>query len=186
MYCKKCGVYIGTDDDFCQNCTEQADSVEERKLPDINDLKPEYDEDIPPIITKTFGLAKAIMACCFGFIALIMITTSALNAYEGYVALNGFDASIITKDLALENALITLFDSFWQLSGTIPLAILSVVFGIKAINKFKYACNQNNLKPVTTLIFGVIGSVLGTYALIYITATMVFDIVFLVKIINFI
>ncbi len=186
MYCKKCGVYIGTDDDYCPNCAEKLDSDTDRKLPDITTLSPEYDEAIEPVITKTFGLAKAIMACAFGLVALIVISSSVLNAYNGYVALDGFDPNVIAKELALDNALNALLTSFWQLSTAIPLAIISLVSGIKAINKFKLASSKGNLKPVTTLIFGVIGSVLGTYALIYITATMALDIVFLVKIINFV
>jgi hypothetical protein len=126
------------------------------------------------------------MACAFGLVALIVISSSVLNANNGYVALDGFDPNVIAKDLALDDALNALLTSFWQLSTAIPLAIISLASGIKAINKFKLASSKGNLKPVTTLIFGVIGSVLGTYALIYITATMALDIVFLVKIINFV
>ena len=192
MYCKKCGRYIGTDDDYCEDCAPasvqhntEVDNLNPI-LPDINVLQPSYDEVVEPVITKTFGLAKAIMACCFGFVGLIVITWAAVALYNGYVDFINFDASVISSEVALDNALNALLDGVWHLASSIPCAVLAMVFGFKAIAKFKYASSVGNLKPVTTLIFGVIGCVLGGYAIIYAMGTSVLGVMHLIEIINFV
>ena len=60
--------------------------------------------------------------------------------------------------------------------ATIPLGIVAIVNGAKAIKAFKAAKKAANVKPIATLILGIVGIAYGASSMIVSFCSMVLDI----------
>ena len=57
---------------------------------------------------------------------------------------------------------------------SLPLVIISLIFGIQSINNFKYCKNRNFPKPIPTLILGISGVVFSALSFFFILLSLFF------------
>ena len=134
MYCKYCGKPTENPSAVCDECLNKSVNPEQVYAP------------VPPIVTpaptvsKSYRLGPAIVSTVLGTIGYIVSIVPMY--YIEIFATIGLDYSTI---IAL---------AFLSLA----MGIVSLVMGIVAINGFK-AAKRQGVKPVVTLVFGIVGVV---------------------------
>ena len=126
MYCKKCGKFIGTDADTCDECQQK----ESAQASNLHENVAFYQ---PPTIsqdTSVIALGKAIAA-------MILSTIGFIFAYAGILVIWAKAAAIICF-----------------LFGLVP-STLGLVFGIQAISNFKKTAYLHSGKRIPVLILGI-------------------------------
>ncbi len=96
-------------------------------------------------IDRRYKLNIAILSFATGMCAMFLALACYFSIFYALVISNTVEASIIFPNYKL---FLVLF--------SIPLAVICLVFGINAIKAFKHAKNQG-VKPVPTLVFGILG-----------------------------
>ena len=126
MYCKKCGKFIGTDADTCDECQQK----ESAQASNLHENVAFYQ---PPTIsqdTSVIALGKSIAA-------MILSTIGFIFAYAGILVVWEETAAIVCF-----------------LLGLVP-SILGLVFGIQAISNFKKTSYLRSGKRIPLLILGI-------------------------------
>lgn len=143
MYCRKCGKQIDYDEPICNECREAEiffdDSVNNDFSQPVGDPK------------EGFGLALA--STIIGAITLFIIITAITIITDILVG------TIYNVSAGISSIISTLC-----LGGAIP----ALIFGIKSIKCFIAAKRDGRIKPVATLVCGIIGLVLSALAMFYV------------------
>ncbi len=146
MYCTRCGKQIDYDSLICKECQQELLKASvERETSSIE--QPRTYSTVKPRLTGkvTDGIGNGIGSIIFGVVAVYLsylaIVVAAIAVAESYV--NEFNAF----------AFLSLFINFIAFCAE----AVSVAFGVKAIKMFIDAKKQNRVKPVPTLVLGIVG-----------------------------
>ena len=165
MYCKKCGKFIGTDSDLCDECTAKANEVFSEFSDDKGESAPpkteppkteppktnvNYNNPNPPVNTE-ISLGKAIAGVVLGFLGFFI-------TYIGIIVLAEI-AALGSSDLG--TGFITMF------LGCAP-SIIALSFGISSIKLFKATSNVKSGKRIPLLILGISSVVFGGIGLFFV------------------
>lgn len=152
MYCSKCGKKIDYDSPICKECEEAEKSLSETffKEEEFFEDKAEssfenpYPDSPHPSSTqpstKLEGFGKALTSTILGFRALV-------NFFK------------------YANAVSAGLEYLFLILG-IGLAIPALILGIKSIKVYRRVKKEGNVKPVATLILGIVGLVFGALVLL--------------------
>ena len=175
MYCRKCGKYIYGDAMYCEDCEEMdsffGESKNAEETPSYTYQRPSYNpapKRTEPVYSAPKGnrregfgraLASTILSVVAFFISVVAFSLApfALEDYAyGYLGSGPafFVATMVVSVIAL------------------IFAIPSLVMGAKSIGCFKAACRAGKVKPVATLVLGIVGLSMSIFALIYAGTSM--------------
>ncbi len=175
MYCKKCGKFICTDDDYCSDCvpkqapeavpvvepTHVAEPIAEPIYTPCEPAKPQRQGRV----MDGFGAALTstilgIYSFSFGYVAYLFMT---LNGVMGSIFGGDEVSGIAIKAVCAIYILIA-----------VGLGIPALVMGIKSIKLFRSAVKNKRVKPIPALILGIYGTVMsGSGLLVSVGAFMV-------------
>lgn len=169
MFCKYCGKQL-PDGDICPECAAKL----EEKAAASNVVTPSASQNYTAsyngtAITKSFGIGKAIASIITGISGIISSVISFVFALLSFL---GKFPDTVYEDMTPEQ--IEAFRSMAQgfsvaaivlLCISAALAAVALVFGIKSIKNFTIAKAQG-VKPIATLVVGIIGVVCGAVCLI--------------------
>ena len=135
MYCKKCGKFIGTDAEVCDECKQKESvnaSTQQAQYQQAQYQQPQYQQPLYKTQNNdsAINLGKAIAGVILSFIGFIF----GLTVLEGYS-----DTALVIGGLLL---------------GLAP-CIIGLVFGIKSISNFKETSYIKSGKRIPTLIMGI-------------------------------
>lgn len=154
MYCRKCGKQIDYDALICKEC-ENAEMF-------FGGTEPET--YVQPVTDRKEGFGRALTATIVGsisfFLSLIAMSIATV-ALEGYA--NGSYYGYSGGGISAASIIL----SFLCLGGAIP----SLILGIKSIKCFICAKNEGLVKPVPTLVCGIIGVVMSAMTFVYVLLT---------------
>ena len=164
MYCKYCGKQTENTFGICDGCLGKLDEIYGEK-PAVTEpdapaeqvalTAPVSANELPVTTEKTaeygklYGLGEAITSAVLGIENIIILI--AMRAFGGVVNVLNFADNLAQ------------FVSYLFIFG-IPIAIISLTFGSKAVKKYARA-SKAGVKPFVTLIFGIIGIVVSAFAL---------------------
>ena len=137
MKCSYCEQEMAEDAKFCPNCGKEKVVVVETTEPQAQVVE---NKDA---ITRKYGFNGALTATIFGSCSFI-----------GYII-----AMFLTVFAPALGAMLGI--------ACTVFSILAIVKGAKAIKAFIYAKNTARVKPVATLVLGIVGVVAGAFALCY-------------------
>lgn len=157
MFCQKCGKFMDYNAPLCRDCeaaNRQAANPGPYAAPNQMPFNQQYAAPTYPQGrmpedpgNAMFGFGKALTSTLLSFFGFIM-------AYVAYfVALFNGDFPV------------------WIFS--LPMGIISLVFGIQSINCFK-ARRAPCARPVATLVLGIIGLIFGAISLLFTFFAIVF------------
>ena len=154
MYCKKCGKKLDYDGDLCEECRnrELVYGDEQTKAETASTAYDPFDEPSTDANRATgngnvaympsgengdrmHGFGKALTSAILGDVGVVL-------AYFGIYA------SIFSVGLGI-----------FLILGSIALAVLGLVFGIQSVQTFIADKNAGRVKPIATLVCGIIGIV---------------------------
>ena len=153
MYCKKCGKFIGTDEDLCYEC-KSAELMEEQPVAPAPQPQPVYAQPQPQAQPQPktecagsvmTGFDKALAGAIIGEVAII-IAAIAL----GMGTAGGFTGA---------------FFVVWSIA--IAGGVLSLVFGIQSIKTFKREKRAGRKPPIPALVLGIVSVVFAGITLLY-------------------
>ena len=163
MYCRKCGKYIyNSDAMYCEDCEEMdsffGESKNAEETPSYTYQRPSYNP-APTRVEPVYSAPKGNRKEGFGraLASTILSTISFVLAAAAYV---------YVLDTSMIGTAVILF--ILALASAIP----SLVMGIKSINCFKAACREGRVKPVATLVLGIVGLSMSAFSLLYIWLAM--------------
>lgn len=137
MYCTKCGKYIGTDNELCEDCLKEQQSISEVNEPIEEQTFVEIKQvDVDSGSYKT-GLGKGIASVVVGYVGIIF-------AYASYLLYMP-----ATVDYYVSPAIFIL--AILSFGCAIP----SLILGIKSIKTFVAEKNAKRKKPIATLVLGI-------------------------------
>ena len=159
MYCKKCGKFIETESDYCNDCSPKEvpietvaveGSVAEPVCIPAEPVKPERQGRVmdgfgPALTSVILGGEVAAPLATAAYMLLLM--GSMMRAF-------GDASGIALKAVCIIYVIIA-----------IGFGIPSLVMGIKSIKLFRSAADNNRVKPIPALILGICGTVHGGSAL---------------------
>ena len=149
MYCKNCGKEIDYEADLCKECESKLSSevkVDEKPV-DNGSQKTGF----------KIALIGAIL-CAVAYFLSIFATTYITTLIEELKAL-GITHISGTDDAGL------IFIGLIPAIISIPLSIVSIVFGAKSIGVFKAEKNAGRVKPIPALVMGIVSVVLSSICL---------------------
>lgn len=150
MYCRKCGKQIDYDAPICNECRDAeiffGDSSNKDFSQPIGDRKEGFGQ----------ALASTIIGAITFFISLIAMTIITIAIEEITYGYNGGGSIGISIFLAVS-----------CLGGAIP----AMIFGIKSIKCFIAAKRDGRIKPIATLVCGIVGLVLSALTIFYVLLT---------------
>ncbi len=158
MYCVKCGKelkegYVGSVCEECQGIQNEKAMPEEVKNSLYSANKVNY---------RMFGFGKALTSTILSVFGYIF----SLSGYIGALAvLTVNNMGDVDEGIAVAITLIVM---------SLPLVIISLIFGIQSINNFKYCKNRNFPKPIPTLILGISGVVFSALSFFFILLSLFF------------
>lgn len=164
-FCNKCGAQLLDDAVFCTNCGSsvaaqpqpqyQAPQQQYAPQPQYQpQYQTQYQAPQPQQSTGVYGLGKSIASAIIGFFALVfaIVSTEMVALAELYYYSYNYSYSY-AEECAIMGVVFAIF--------AIPLCILSIIFGAKSINNYKYAKRQLGTNPIATLIIGISGLSMG-------------------------
>lgn len=169
MYCRKCGKYIGTDDNYCKDCLKnisspfsEFDSVEQNTQQNAPQTPTPLTEELPLVQkegSRKTGLKLAIFAFVLAYLSGIFISIMDIVC-QSYLQTGLYE--IVTT-----NFLVTIG------AGLVP-AIVGFVFGLMSILCFKTEKKQNRILPIATLILGILAVVNACFSTLNVIAMMIY------------
>ncbi len=178
MYCRKCGKFIDYEADICKECCAKESAIEEKEVATAESLN-EVEERVVQnesvnqeqeiIITceqdnyvksenrintnKKLGFSKALTATILSVIANSMIGAADIFMQSGISWITG--EQIVEDPVAM----------FWVASFVagflamiaLGLAIPGLIMGIQSILLYVKTVKSGGVKPVVTLVLGIIG-----------------------------
>lgn len=160
MYCKKCGKFIGTDSDLCDECSKNSNEVfsefaekkEETTTPKgatPNEYTPKANTTNPTYNTNNeINLGRAIAGAILGFVGFLI----------SYIAVILLAELLVLDPSDVGGAMVAIIFS------VVP-SVISLVFGIKSIANFKSTSHVKNGKRIPLLILGISSVVLAGLSL---------------------
>ncbi len=164
MYCKKCGKFIYSDDDYCSDCAPKevpavTPIIEPTPVaePIAEPVKPQRQgrvmDGFGPALTSTI---LSIISYAFAYVAYLFLTI-------------GNSMSAIFDDGNVTSITIKVICTIYILIA-IGLGIPALVMGIKPIKLFRAAVKNKRVKPIPALILGIYGTVMSGSGLIMVFA----------------
>lgn len=148
-YCRKCGKWIETEGDLCDDCRNAELIFGEAPLP----------ERRADSGSRMDGFPKALVSAILGVTAALIV--SIVNVLmAGYLIAGKLPAVSVILSLGTVAAV-----------GAI---IVSVLFGVKSIKKFVDNKNRGKVRPIATLVCGIGGCASSGVALMYLIGTIFF------------
>ena len=135
MYCKKCGQFIGTDEDLCKECKQREPAVNVNSAPQNSNQyqsKTYYQAQVVTQNSSAISLGKSIAAIILSTVGFIFFYISLLAAAESEEA-----ASHVCMIIGL------------------VATIMGFVFGITSISNFKRTAHIRSGKRIPLLILGI-------------------------------
>ncbi len=185
MYCRKCGRYFDGSADLCVECAQnEANAKVENNAPQYGANNapqygapqygannapqygapqygaPQYNANYNQTVSsvtpvrqgsRTAGLGFGVVGFIFAMVALIMIIAGYGSAYDA--ALDVTFGSYYGNVESFRSTLTTASALCWV---GIVLGVIAVIFGPVAISKFVKTKRNSGVKPVPTLVFGII------------------------------
>ena len=160
MYCRKCGKQIDYDAPICKECeeTEIYFGNPETDTQPIAETK--FEEKPAPQGSRKEGFGGALTATILGSISFI-ISIIAMS-----LASVAIELSLYYDVTGL--VIFTIVFTVISLGCAIP----SMILGIKGIRCFIKAKNQGKIKPVATLVLGIVGLVSSAMTILYALLTL--------------
>ncbi len=161
MYCRNCGKWIDDDAELCVDCKETSDFFSEEPSEEPSSVARGTSVGQAVEGSRKTGLGKALTATILSAISYFLIMFAAglilgaLEEYEEYVYY--YEFSMIEFLEYIEIYEITLF----CLLAPIGMSIPALIMGILSIVCFKREKNAGRVKPIVTLILGIVGLVLA-------------------------
>ncbi len=174
MYCKKCGKFIYSDDDYCSDCAPKeapvntpavdvsapepvvvAEPVAQPDYTPAEPTKPKREgrvmDGFGPAIT---GVILSIISFSLAYVAFLFLT---MNGIMGM-----FDEDI--SGMALEIICII------YIIIALGMAIPSLIMGIKSIRLFRSAIANKRVKPIPAFILGIYGTIMSGLSILMVGA----------------
>ncbi|MBR2988204.1 MAG: hypothetical protein IKC64_00600 [Clostridia bacterium] len=169
MYCRRCGRRMDYDAPICKECEEELNSARAR----VSVTPTQDEQNARPIYTNApagdakEGFGKALAATIMGGISIFVFIISIALMYEVSVA---YLNSIAYGDTGIYFAGLSV--GFVLLLASLGLAIPSLIMGIQSIKCFVNAKKEGRVKPVGTLVCGIIGLASSAITLSYVAIFM--------------
>ena len=178
MYCRKCGKYIDYNGDFCKECLEKenpfAEEVETVVFADPaqnnashndgqsvnNTTANTYNAGVAPApnpqanTNRKLGLKVAIIAVVLAFVAEFF---SGLGSGFYSAAQEALVGGSLMPEEQVSVAFVMCLLSVGAYIVTLGLSIPSLIMSIKSIITFRKASQNGGVKPIATLILGIVG-----------------------------
>ena len=157
MYCRKCGKEIDYDSPFCKGCEEKFLNMTDEKPFKVILAQEEQakGEQQPLQGSRMDGFKKALTAAILGEVSVILFI------FLAPFSMVLLETSMLFFDGTLMGALISILFGFLAvgvLLANIP-AIFAIKYGIQSIKCFINAVREKRVKPIATLICGIVGVV---------------------------
>ena len=149
MYCRNCGKEIDYVAPICKECEEKERLLRGLAASKAQAEKPAQTGDRKEGFSK--ALASTIIGAVAFFISMVVMVMLLAAAEE----FQYYDVSGITTTCTVLSVL--------TLGGSIP----ALIFGIKSIKCFINAKNEGRIKPIPTLVCGIVGVVLSGLTILY-------------------
>lgn len=176
MYCRKCGKQIDYDSELCKECQEmeeffsapanefQFEEKEEVQQPQQAYYQPQQPTQPLPG-NKKEGFGKALTSTILGVLAYFLVSI-ALGLLMGLADISYAD---FNYDRVAYEAACDLIQGIAIVITIIAigLAIPSLILGIKSIKCFIKQKREGKVKPIATLILGIVGLAASGYALLF-------------------
>ncbi|MBE5747818.1 MAG: hypothetical protein E7352_06585 [Clostridiales bacterium] len=166
MYCRNCGKWIDDDAELCVDCKETNDFFSEEPSEEPSSVARGTSVGHAVEGSRKTGLGKALTATILSAISYFLIMFAAglilgaLEECEEYGYYYEFSSMIEFLEY-IEMYEITLF----FLLAPIGMSIPALIMGILSIVCFKREKNAGRVKPIPTLILGIVGLVLAALVL---------------------
>ncbi len=164
MYCVKCGKYLDGNLEMCAECAK-TEAPAQNEFQDSSNNAPQYGapqnnvnynqtiSNVTPVRqgSRTAGLGFGIAGFIVVIVAAFIIGIGYGSAYSVAleVAMGNYYGNVETFKATLNSATIVCWVG-------VVMAIVGVVFGPIAIAKFVKTKKTTGVKPVPTLVFGII------------------------------
>ena len=175
MYCKKCGKQLDFDGDICKDCAEneayfgsaQQSAPAQEAAPAVAPATPapapaQTAQPIAQDGDRKFGFGKALASTIMGAISNGMASIASGIPLGIELAIMELGYANGGAELALGGIAVTIIMALIS----IGLAIPALIMGIKSIKTFNERKNAGYVKPVATLVLGIIGVVCAGLALL--------------------
>ena len=165
MYCRKCGKQIDYDAEFCKDCQEMESFFAEPK-----EYSPQWQTmaqaPVQPALegNKKEGFGKALTSTILGGIAyfIIMIAYGIILAAAEEISDGGYNYYETHEELMFAVGVAVVF-----MLISLAVAIPSLILGIKSIKCFFRQKRAGKVKPVPTLVLGIVGTVMSSMVLLF-------------------
>ncbi len=163
MYCKKCGKFIETESDYCNDCAPKEAPVETVVVEEsaVETVAEPVCVPAEPVQPKKEGkvmdgFGPALASTILGNIAYVCAYVAyLLYSMDGVMSVNTYGPTIA---MIVFGVIFTIV--------AIALVIPALVMGIKSINLFRYAVANKRVKPIPALILGIDATVVSVSAII--------------------
>ncbi len=172
MYCKKCGKFIYSDDDYCNDCVPKEATVD---TPAVD--RPEPVTVREPVAQTAYTPAESAKPKREGRVmdgfgpALTSVILGGEVAAPLATAAYFLSVLFLASEDSIQYGVASIICAVYIVIA-IALAIPSLVMGIKSIKLFKSAVANGRVKPIPALILGICGTVFGASALYMSVATI--------------
>ena len=166
MYCRKCGKQIDYEAELCKECQEMETFFSDPAIEPQFEVKeqPQYTQQpVQPLPgNKKEGFGKALAATILGSIAYF-IASVALGMLMGLqdVANDYY----YTYDKAAYDAVQAVSIVFAVIA--LGLAIPALILGIKSMSCFFKQKREGKVKPIATLVLGIVGVATSAFGLFF-------------------
>ncbi len=172
MYCKKCGKFIYSDDDYCSDCAPAATPTPEPVVitepvvtptPVVTPIsEPAFAPSVNPVQTKRQG--RVMDGFGPALTSVILSIVAYVFTFIGYIyAIVGTDTE---SELVVAGIVMAVIG--------VGFAIPSLILGIKSIKCFRYAVANKRVKPIPALVLGIYGTAMSGTSFIHIGIVFIF------------
>ncbi|MBQ4269186.1 MAG: hypothetical protein IJB97_06005 [Clostridia bacterium] len=180
MYCRKCGQEIDPNVGYCKACeqnetffssknetTTQAPNQTQNQAPNQAPVQPQAQPQAQGKIpvdpgSRKFGFGKALASTILGVIAYVVMAV-AMGIATGFVEQSALLSAYEVQELAVLGIIITL--AVFIVGGI--FAIISLILGIISIKTFFQRKKAGCVKPIPTLVLGIVGTATAASAFLY-------------------
>jgi hypothetical protein len=165
MFCRKCGKQIDYEAEFCKECQEMDAFFGENK-PTVEEPSLIVEQEKPVLEgNRKEGFGKALTSTILGVLAYFLVSV-ALGLLMG---LKDIKPEAFNYDYVAYEAACDLIQGIAIVITIIAigLAIPSLILGIKSIKCFIKQKREGKVKPIATLILGIVGLAASGYALLF-------------------
>ena len=166
MYCKKCGKQLDYDGDICKECQEAETyfgSTQEQPVETPVTTEPTT-QPVSQEADKKFGFGTALASTIMGAIAYFIMAIASgipLGVIEAIEEAGLYTAEI--SEIAMAGIAVTMV--FWVIG--VGLSIPALIMGIKSIKCFVARKKAGYVKPIPTLVLGLIGLIASATAILF-------------------